>query len=57
MCNISFNLVTQGICDEVLMININKEKALGKVLDLKHCIEYLNKNVNVKVDLMKNVKM
>ena len=45
----AFNLVTQGICDEVLMIDINKEKALGEVLDLKHCIEYLNKNVNVKV--------
>lgn len=45
----AFSLITQGICDEVLMIDINKEKALGEVMDLKHCIEYLNRNTKIKV--------
>lgn len=45
----AFSLITQGICDEILMIDINKEKALGEVMDLKHCIEYLNRNTKIKV--------
>jgi len=45
----AFSLITQGVCDEVLMIDINREKALGEVMDLKHCIEYLNRNTKIKV--------
>ncbi len=45
----AFSLITQGICDEVLMIDLNKEKALGEVMDLKHCIEYLNRNTKIRV--------
>lgn len=45
----AFSLLTQGVCDEILMIDINKEKALGEVMDLNHCIEYLNRNTKVKV--------
>jgi L-lactate dehydrogenase len=45
----AFSLVTQGICDEVLMIDVNEEKALGEVRDLKNAIQYLNRNVKVKV--------
>lgn len=43
----AFSLVTQGICDEVMMIDINKERAYGEMLDLKDSIEYLNRNVKV----------
>ena len=45
----AFSLLTQGVCDEILMIDINKEKALGEVMDLKHCIEYLNRNTKIRV--------
>lgn len=45
----AISLVTQGVCDELILIDINKEKALGEVLDLRHCIEYLNKNIKIKV--------
>lgn len=45
----AFSLITQGICDEVLMIDLNREKALGEVMDLKHCIEYLNRNTKIRV--------
>lgn len=43
----AFSLVTQGVCDEVMMIDINDEKAYGEMLDLKDSIEYLNRNVKV----------
>lgn len=45
--SISFSLLTQGVCDEILMIDINKEKALGEVLDLRDSIKYLDRNVKV----------
>lgn len=45
----AISLVTQGGCDELVLIDINKEKALGEVLDLRHCVEYLNKNISIKV--------
>lgn len=43
----AFSLITQGVCDEVMIIDINKEKARGEVMDLCHCVEYLNRNVKV----------
>lgn len=43
----AFSLITQGVCDEILMIDINPEKALGEVMDLNHCIEYLNRNTKI----------
>lgn len=45
----AFSLITQGICDEVLMIDLNEDKALGEVMDLKHCKEYLNRNTKIRV--------
>lgn len=44
----AFSLVTQGVCDEIMMIDINEEKALGEVLDLKDSIKYLDRNVRVR---------
>jgi L-lactate dehydrogenase len=43
----AFSLITQGICDEVMIIDINRGKAHGEVMDLCHCVEYLNRNVKV----------
>jgi len=43
----AFSLITQGVCDEILMLDINEERALGEVMDLNHCIEYLNRNTKV----------
>ena len=43
----AFSLTTQGVCDEVMLIDINKERAYGEMLDLKDSIEDLNRNVKV----------
>ena len=45
---IAYCLIVRGICSEVVIIDVNYEKALGEVLDLKHSIEYLERNVSVK---------
>jgi len=44
----AFSLVTQGVCDDVVLTDINQEKAVGEAMDLQHCIEYLNRNVKVR---------
>ena len=44
----AFSLITQGVCDEVIMIDINTERAYGEMLDLQDSIEYLNRNVKIK---------
>lgn len=44
----AFSLVTQGVCDEILMIDINEERALGEVLDLRDTIKYLDRNVKIR---------
>ncbi|MFV0343123.1 MAG: L-lactate dehydrogenase [Anaerocolumna sp.] len=43
----AFSLITQGVCDEVMIVDINQGKAWGEVTDLCHSIEYLNRNVKV----------
>ena len=45
----AFSLITQGVCEEILMIDVNREKALGEAMDLNHCIEYLNRNTKIRV--------
>ena len=44
----AFSLIVQGICAEVVLINRHHEKAVGEALDLKHGIEFLNRNVHIK---------
>lgn len=45
----AFSLLTQGVCDTITMIDINKERAIGEAWDLRDSIEYLNRNVKVEV--------
>lgn len=52
----AFCLTVQGICSEIVMIDLNKEKALGEVLDLQHSIEYLNRNVRISAGDYKECK-
>ena len=53
----AFSLITQGICDEVIMIDINAERAYGEMLDLQDSIEYLNRNVKIKTGSYESVVM
>jgi len=44
---VAYGLVNQGLCNEVLLINRNKQKAIGIALDLRQSIEYMNRNMRV----------
>ncbi|MFV0411957.1 MAG: L-lactate dehydrogenase, partial [Oscillospiraceae bacterium] len=43
----AFSLVTQGVCDEVMLVDINKDRAIGEMTDLRHSIDFLNHNVKI----------
>ncbi|HIV98796.1 MAG TPA: L-lactate dehydrogenase [Candidatus Ornithospirochaeta avicola] len=44
----AYSIVNQGLCDELVMIDLNKEKAYGEVLDLSHSISFMNRNIRIK---------
>lgn len=36
----AYALLNQGLCDELIIIDVNEEKAKGDVMDLNHGIAY-----------------
>ncbi|MGM9923600.1 MAG: L-lactate dehydrogenase [Bacillus sp. (in: firmicutes)] len=44
-----YSLVNQNICDELMLIDINKERALGEAMDLQHCIDFTTSRTKVSV--------
>ena len=45
----AFCMVNQGICDEIVLIDMNTERAKGEALDLAHSIAFMNRNMQVKL--------
>ena len=46
----SYALVNQRVfVDELVLIDVNKEKAIGEAMDLNHCMAYSPSKINVKV--------
>lgn len=43
----AFCIVSQGLCDELVLIDIDREKAMGEALDLQHATVFMNRNVRV----------
>lgn len=44
-----YALVNQSICDELILIDINKERAIGEAMDLNHCIDFMSSRTKVTV--------
>ncbi|WP_153127131.1 L-lactate dehydrogenase [Peribacillus tepidiphilus] len=44
----AYSMVNQGICDDLLLIDINRERALGEAMDLSHCIDFTNVRTKVR---------
>lgn len=45
----AFSLSLQGVCSEIFLVDLNREKALGEVLDLQHSIEFQTRNVRISL--------
>lgn len=44
-----YSLVNQNICDELLLIDVNHERAVGEAMDLQHCIDFTTSRTKVAV--------
>lgn len=51
-----YALVNQSICDELILIDINKERALGEAMDLSHCIDFTASRTKVTVGTYEQCK-
>ncbi len=44
---IAFSLVVQEVCNEIILVDINLNKATGEAMDLQHGIEYFGRNTQI----------
>lgn len=44
----AYSIINQGLCEEVVLIDINKDKAYAEALDMQHSIYFMNRNITVK---------
>ena len=40
--SIAYSIINQSICEEVVIIDINENKAIGEALDMMHAMEFMN---------------
>ena len=46
--SMAYALLNQGGVDELVLIDVNKDKAIGEEMDLSHCLPYSPKKVKIK---------
>lgn len=45
---LAFSIIHQGLCNELVMIDLNREKVLGEVLDLQHANVFMDRKIAIK---------
>ncbi len=53
----AFCMINQGICDEIVLIDMNTERAKGETLDMIHSIAFMNRNMEIKLEIIQTAKM
>lgn len=43
----AYSALNQGVCDELVLIDLSKEKALGEAMDLNHGMAYAPRNMKI----------
>lgn len=43
----AYAMINQGVCEEIMLINRNKEQALAQALDLSHCMDFTHSRTKV----------
>ena len=43
----AYTIVNMGLCDQLCLIDMNKEKAIGEAMDLTHAVHFMNRNMQV----------
>ena len=43
----AYSILNQGLCEEIVLIDVNKDKAYAEALDMAHSVYFMNRNINV----------
>lgn len=43
----AYTIVNQGLCEQLVLIDINKDKAYAEALDMSHAIHFMSRNMTV----------
>jgi len=44
----AYTIVNQGLCEQLVLIDINKDKSYAEALDMSHAIHFMSRNMTVK---------
>lgn len=44
----AYSIINQGLCEEVVLIDVNKDKAYAEALDMAHSVYFMNRNIKVR---------
>lgn len=44
----AYTILNQGLCEEIVLIDVNKEKAYAEALDMTHAVFFMNRNISIK---------
>ncbi|MDD5867254.1 MAG: L-lactate dehydrogenase [Lachnospiraceae bacterium] len=52
----AYTIINQGLAEEVVLIDVNQDKAYAEALDMAHSIYFMNRNINVHAGDYKDCK-
>lgn len=44
----AYSIINQGLCEELVLIDVNKDKAYAEALDMQHSLYFMNRNIVVR---------
>ena len=44
----AYTIINQSLCEDVVLIDVNHEKAFAEALDMSHSIYFMNRNISVR---------
>lgn len=43
----AYTMINQGLCEEIVLIDVNHDKAYAEALDMQHAIHFMNRNIDI----------
>ena len=43
----AYSLLNQNVCDELVLIDVNKKRAMGEAMDLNHGLAFSSSNMKI----------
>ena len=44
----AYSIINQGLCEEIVLIDVNREKARAEAMDMEHPTYFMNRNIKVR---------